>query len=82
MDSPIISPNLDSKPAISRTRSSTLIPRGFHGDRKKREKLITSPFPRNNPRSQPYRNRLVKKKTQIVLKVPRRETGHGKDERG
>ena len=47
---PIISPNPKSEPAISRPYYSTLVPRGIHGDRKRPDKPITRPSRKNNPR--------------------------------
>jgi hypothetical protein len=41
--SPKVSPDLESKPAISRTRSSTLIARGFNGYLRRLNKPETSP---------------------------------------
>jgi len=51
--SPIISPDPDSKPTISRTRLSTLNHRGKHRDRKGPDKPITRPSQRNKPRTKP-----------------------------
>ena len=47
--SPSISPDLESKPMISRPLFSTLIPRGLNGDRKNPDKQITCLFQRNKP---------------------------------
>src|SRR6266511_6111482 len=47
--SPIIGPDPESKPAISRPYYSTLIPRGIHGDRKRPDKPITHPSRKNKP---------------------------------
>src|SRR5947199_7781062 len=47
--SPIISPDPESKPAISRPYYSTLIPRGIHRDRKRLDKPITHPSRKNEP---------------------------------
>src|SRR5260370_23474545 len=60
--SPSISPNRESKPTISRTRSSTLIPRGIHGDQKRPDKQITSPSPTNKPRITPRQKTVSEKK--------------------
>ncbi len=51
--SAIISPDRDSKPAISRPYYSTPIPRGKHGDRRTRDKPITRPYRTNMPRIPP-----------------------------
>jgi hypothetical protein len=51
--SAIISPDRDSKPAISSTIFSTPIPRGKHGDRRTRDKPITRPYRTNWPRIPP-----------------------------
>src|SRR5207249_6596966 len=48
-NSPILSPDPDSKPAISRTRFPTLISRGIHGDRKRPDKPIMFPSRKNKP---------------------------------
>ena len=64
-----------SKPTISRTRSSTLIPRGIHRDRKTRDKPITSPSQRNKLESSSDRKPVVKKRTHFASKVPRRKSG-------
>ena len=48
-NSPVISPDLDSKRTISGTQYSTLIPRGLHGDRDWQDKPITSPTWKNKP---------------------------------
>jgi len=50
---PIISPDRDSKPAISSPLSSTLIPRGIRGDRRTRDKPITRPSRKNKPEIPP-----------------------------
>src|SRR5438128_1602747 len=67
---PIISPDSKSKPTISRTRSSTLIPRGIHGDRKTQDKPITSPSQRNKPESSSDRKPVVKKINPLCLEGP------------
>ena len=51
--SPIISPDPESKPAISRPYYSTLIPRGIHRGRKTRDKPITRPSRKNKPENIP-----------------------------
>jgi hypothetical protein len=59
--SPIISPDLDSKPSISRTGFSTLIPRGKHRDRKRSDKPIIRPFSTDEARIQPRQKQVSKK---------------------
>jgi len=61
-NSPFISPDPDSKPAISRTRFSTLIPRGTHRDRKTGTGQKTRPSHGNKPIIKPDMNRVAKKK--------------------
>src|SRR5437867_8939281 len=51
--SPIISPDPDSKPAISSPLLFTLIPVGIHGDRRTRDKPITHPSRKNKPEVPP-----------------------------
>jgi hypothetical protein len=51
--SAIISPDRASKPAISSTTFSTLIPRGKRGDHRARDKPITRPYRTNMPRIPP-----------------------------
>src|SRR5438093_13554456 len=51
--SPIISPDRDSKPAISSPLLSTLIPMEIHGDRRTRDKPITRPSRKNKPEIPP-----------------------------
>jgi len=51
--SAIISPDRDSKPAISRPYYSTPIPRGKHGDRRTRDKPITRPDRKDKPETAP-----------------------------
>jgi hypothetical protein len=64
--SPIISPDRESKPAISRTNLSTLIPRGIHGDRKQPDKPITNPSRGNKPRIQPRQKQAPGKNGSIA----------------
>jgi predicted enzyme related to lactoylglutathione lyase len=59
--SPIISPNPNSKLAISRTGHSTLIPRGKHRDRKTRDKPITRQSRKNKPENIPGQEEHLKK---------------------
>jgi hypothetical protein len=61
--SPIISPNLDSKPTISRTGFSTLIPRGKHRDRKRPDKPIIRLFSTDKARIQPRQKQVPKKES-------------------
>jgi len=68
--SPIISPDLDSKRANSRTRVSTPIPRGTRGDRKWPDKAITSRSQGNEPESSPDRSIFQKKFRQVAQKLP------------
>src|SRR5207249_4422380 len=75
--SAIISPDLDSKHANSRTRNSTPIPRGIHRDRKWPDKAITRPSQRNKPEPSPNRSIIQKKFRQIAQKLPLRESGSG-----
>jgi hypothetical protein len=49
----IVSPDPESEPAASRTWFSTLIPRGFHGDKKRRDKLTMNQIQQDKPRIQP-----------------------------
>src|SRR5437879_9209458 len=59
-DKPIFSPDPKSRPAISGTRSFTLIPRGTHGYRETRDKPRT-PLPQENkPESVSDRKRIWK----------------------
>jgi hypothetical protein len=50
---PILSPDPDFKPTISRTRISTLIPWGFNGGQKWPDKPITRSFRRSKPGPKP-----------------------------
>ncbi len=77
--SPIISPDSDSKPAISRTRFSTFIPRGIRGGQKGPDKPKIRPLSTNKPRIMPRQKQVPKKKTQIVHKVPRGMSGFPQD---
>ncbi|SRR6266567_5330109 len=73
--SPIISPDPDSKPTISRTRLSTLNHRGKHTDRKGPDKPITRPSQRNKPGTKPgQKHPLEKKFKQIAQKSSQRES--------
>jgi hypothetical protein len=58
----INNPDPDSKQPIFGTCFSTLIPRGFHGDRKSPDMPITSPFQRNKPRIPPGQKEGFEKK--------------------
>src|SRR2546428_139262 len=60
--SPIVSPDLDSKPAISRSSISTLIPRRIHGDRKTRDKPKTTPSRKNKPENIPGQEKDLENK--------------------
>jgi hypothetical protein len=51
--SPIVSPDRNSKPTISRTGHFTLIPRGKRRDRKTQDKPITRPSQENKPKNIP-----------------------------
>ena len=51
--SPIVSPDRDFKPAISKPDFSTLIPRGIHRGRITRDKSITRPSRKNKPENIP-----------------------------
>src|SRR5438128_6928160 len=50
---PIISPDPESKPAISRPYYSTLIPTRIYKDQKRLDKSITHPSRKNKPRIPP-----------------------------
>src|SRR5205807_3716603 len=70
-DKPIFSPDFGSKPAISRTGKSTLIPRGIHGYREPRDKPRT-PLPQENkPESVSDRKRIWKIKSYNLSQDPR-----------
>src|SRR2546427_11508264 len=60
---------------ISRTRSSTLIPREIHRDRKTRDKPITTPSQRNKPESSSDRPPVVKKINPLCLEGPATHAG-------
>jgi len=68
-NSPISSPNPDSKPTNSRTRLSTLNHREKHGDRKRPDKPVICPSRRNKPEQRPDRNTPQKKFRQIAQKL-------------
>ncbi len=69
--SPIISPDPDFKPTISRTRLSTLNHRGKHRDRKGPDKPITHPSQRNKPRTKPRQKHPSEKNSGRLLKNSR-----------
>jgi hypothetical protein len=80
-DKPIFSSDFGSKPTISRTGRSTLIPRGTHGYRETRDKPRT-PLPQENkPESVSDRKRIWKInsynfcRTPVCESGPRREAG-------
>src|SRR5205807_1950803 len=74
-DKPIFSPDSGSKPAISRTGKSTLIPRGIHGYRETRDKPRT-PLPQENkPESVSDRKRIWKIKSYNFRRTHVRESG-------
>src|SRR5437667_7425113 len=55
-------PRSQSKPAISRPYSSTLIPRGIYRDRQRPDKPITHPSQRNKPEILPRQKEHLDKK--------------------
>ena len=65
-----MSPDLDSKPTISRTRSFTLIARGIRGDQDPQAKPIMRRSRRNKPRITLRQKWIVKKRPQNVMRVP------------
>jgi hypothetical protein len=67
---PIISPDLGSKPAISRPYYSTLIPRGINGDRERPDKPITYPSRKNKPGIPPRQKEPLDKKFLQLLQSP------------
>src|SRR5436309_9873446 len=69
-NSPISSPNPDSKPTNSRARFSTLNHRGKHGDRKSTDKPIIRPSQENKPEQRPDRNTPLKKIQAHCTKAP------------
>src|SRR2546426_12295768 len=72
---PIFSPDFGSKPTISRTGKSTLIPRGTHGYRETRDKPRT-PLPQENkPESVSDRKRIWKINSYNFCRTPVCESG-------
>src|SRR6266702_8351487 len=69
--SPIISPDRDSKPAISRTRFFTLIAMGICGDQKTREEPITRPPGKHKPKITPGQEEHLEKRFVYLLQKPR-----------
>ncbi len=70
-NSPISSPNPDSKPTNSRARLSTPNHRGNHGDRKSPDKPIIRPSQRNKHQTLPGQKQAPQKKfRQIAQKAP------------
>ena|SRR2546425_2757343 len=81
--SPIVSPDRDFKPAISRPYYSTLIPRGIRGDRKTRDKPITHPSRKNKPENIPGQEEDLENKFVYLLQKPRpRERALSENPRG
>src|SRR6266540_4696855 len=69
-DKPIFSPDRDSKPAISRTGLSTLIPRGKHRGRKRPDKPITHASRKNKPRIPPRQKEHLDKSSYNFCRAP------------